>query len=68
MTLKIGQIRKMRGGYDDNDMEVLVSAIGLQNVLYVFLPMVYFNGALEEHKMRMDKFKEQTCEIEQENN
>lgn len=67
MTLQIGQIRKMQGGYD-GDMEVLVSAIGLQNVLYVVLPMVYFNGVLEEHKMRTDKFKEQTYEIEQEHN
>lgn len=65
MTVKVGQIRKMMGGYDE-DAEVIVSAVGMQNVLYVHLPLVYFNGALEEYKMRMDKFEKQTYITEQE--
>lgn len=67
MTVKVGQIRKMMGGYD-GDIEVLITAVGMQNVLFAYLPLVYFNGALEEHKMRVDKFEKQTYETEQENN
>lgn len=67
MTVKVGQIRKMMGGYD-GDIEVLITTVGMQNVLFAYLPLVYFNGALEEHKMRVDKFEKQTYETEQENN
>ena len=57
----------MMCGYDDNT-EVLVTAVGIQNVLFVYLPLVYFNGALEEYRMRVDKFEKQTYETELENN
>lgn len=65
MTVKVGQIRKMMGGYD-GDTEVLITAVGMQNVLFVYLPLVYFNGALEEHKIRVDIFEKQTYMTEQE--
>ena len=62
VSFAVGEIRKMHGGYD-GDLDIVVTAVGLQNVLYVNLPLVYFNGALEEHKMRLDKFEEKSYSI-----
>ncbi len=57
--LKVGQVRKMTGGYD-GDYDVMITAIGLQNVLYTTIPMVFFNGQLSEYSMNTCKFKQQS--------
>lgn len=55
--LKVGGEYEISSGYEDS-INVIITAIGVQNLMYVTNPMCYFNGILEEKRMRIDKFKE----------
>lgn len=55
--IKVGHTYFLEGGYDGL-FEVVVSAVGLQNVMYCPVPFVVFNGELSEHTLRIDKFKQ----------
>ena len=55
--IKVGHTYFLEGGYDGL-VEVVVSAVGLQNVMYCPVPFVLFNGELGEYTLRIDKFKQ----------
>ncbi len=55
--IKVGHTYFLEGGYDGL-VECVVSAVGLQNVMYCPIPFVVFNGELAEYTLRTDKFKQ----------
>lgn len=58
MILKVGSMYTLRDFSYDGDLQVIVSAVGIQNVMLIGVPFIYYNGRLNEFTLTKDKFEE----------